>query len=828
MDKIYRARRKRTRQRHAQSSRTFRSRLGALFTLALFVGVIGAVSFGVASFLVYRSYADDLKPPQEVISSQSVGQSIAYDRNGQPLYKYPDEFGQLRDPVPLAEISPYVIAATIATEDSSFYGNPGVNFRGLARAAWENLTPFGPGFLEGSGGSSITQQLARNVYIENEGGVFDVSPERKIKETVIALELKRNYSDDQILEWYLNQITYGRTYYGIEAAAQNYFGKPAADLTLAEAALLAGIPQSPNVYSPIDQDRRENAKARQNQVLDLMIGHLEEVNSIPTDGDDSTPLLTLTVEEIDAARDDPLEYIEPGFDIQAPHFVFYAGDQVKQMCEADLFDPPGNIPCDRILSQGGLRITTTVDLGLNAIAQRIIEEEISANEDFTGGHNASIVSIDPHTGQILAYVGSRNYYSEEIDGQVDIASSLQSHGSSMKVFSYLKAFEDGWVPSTFIEDKELFLNVGGEQRKVNNWNFSYLGNITVRKAMAESVNTAAVRTLMDVGEDRFRELAHRMGITDLRQGDCGPTITLGACEVQLVDQTFAYSVLANNGMMIGRPTSEDLPTGFREIDQVSVLQIADDEGNVLYSFDEPVEQRVVDPAFAYMVTDVLSKDAISWSSLTIDRPAATKTGTSEEFRDGVVMGYTPHLAVGVWMGNADNSPMAEGTFSRQGVGPMWMRFTTEASQYLDLPADDFEAPDSVVFLSCGGRQDVFKKNTPTVKNGACRGPSGRDGETATPTPKAPVFPTTSVTPTATPTPEATAAPTAGPEPPRVFYYTTREGDTLQLIAALFGVTVDDLVKANAISPDAPLAAGTVLVIPLPAPIEHPTATSAPG
>jgi membrane peptidoglycan carboxypeptidase len=366
------------------------------------------------------------------------------------------------------------------------------------------------------------------------------------------------------------------------------------------------------------------------------------------------------------------------------------------------------------------------------------------------------------------------------------------------------------------------LNVGGAQREVNNWNFAYLGNITVRKAMSESVNTSAVRTLMDVGEDQMRAMAHRMGITDLRQGDCGPTITLGACEVKLVDQTFAYAVLANNGVMKGRPTSEDLPTGYRELDQVSVLQITDVDGNVLYKFEKPEERQIVDQAYAYMVTDILSRDGINWSRLTIDRPAATKTGTSEEFRDAVVMGYTPNLTVGVWMGNADNSKMAEGTFSAQGVGPIWRQFTEAASEYLQLPPDEFAKPDDIVNITCGGRSEVFKKDTPTVKNGACRGPSGQ-GETASPTPKGPVFPTQA---SITPTPDATATPDATTKPPQVYYYITREGDTVESVAALFGVDEEDLIKANGLFAGVPLEPGTVLVIPGGS-LASPTPTEAP-
>jgi membrane peptidoglycan carboxypeptidase len=805
----------------------------ALGTVALFAVVLSFMAVGVAGLLVYRSYASDVKPPEEAISSASIGQSIAYDRNGQKLYEYVDPYGRLRDPVPLNEISPYMVAATVATEDASFYGNPGVNFRGLARAAWENLTPFGPGLFEGTGGSSITQQLVKNVYIQKDPqGLAPRTVERKVKETVIALELKREYDDNQILEWYLNQIAYGGIIYGVEEASERYFGKPAKDLSLAEAALLAGVPQAPSFYNPGDvgggddgdpatpDAGRDRAKERQIQVLDLMGKHLDEINKITNETDPEKRLIFVTPEQIEAAKAEPLNFIETSFDIQAPHFVYYVEDQVTKMCKAGLFEAPGGIACDNVVRGGGLRITTTLDLGLNSIAQSIVEEEIAKSEARTNGHNASVVAIRPADGQVMAYVGSRSYGREDIDGSVDIASSLQSHGSSMKMFTYLKAFEDGWVPSTYVEDKPLYLDAGGERRQVNNWNFSHMGTITVRKGLSESVNTTAVRTLMDVGEDRMRELAHRIGITDLRQGDCGPTITLGACEVKLVDQTYAFSVLANNGAMRGRPTSEDLPSGFRELDPVSVLKISDASGSTLYEFTAPDEKQVVNPAHAYMLTDVLSKEAINWSRLTIDRPAAIKTGTSEEFRDGVVMGYTPELTIGVWMGNADNSPMAPGTFSSVGVGPIWRRLMQEASKYLDLPKTEFKVPDEVVQMSCGGRKEVFRKDTPTVKSGACRGPSGvPGGATASPTPRGPVFPAFSDTPTATPPPATPppateAPPTEAPTPtPGVFYYTTREGDTVPGVAALFGVNPQQLAKANGITVDTPLVAGTVLVIP---------------
>ena len=813
MKNIYRYRRKQTRRVRVRRGQLMRSRFRSLLTLAFFALVLGSLGVLAGSFIAYRAYAHDLKPPELAIAEVAAGNSYAFDRSGQTqLYRFVDPQEGLKDPVSLSEISPNLIAATIATEDASFYDNPGVNFRGLARAAVENLTPFGPGFLQGSGGSSITQQLVKNVYIDKDAtGIAPRTVERKVKETVIALELKRKYSDDQILEWYLNQIFYGRFAYGAQAASQSFFGKDAKDLTLGEAALLAGLPQAPGDYDPTDPEKLPRAKARQGEVLGLMLKHSNAIREF----------VQVTPEMVEAARQEPLNFVESHFDIKAPHFVFFVEDQVKKMCEAGLFDSPGPA-CDKVVSQGGLRITTTVEMGLQAIGERIVEESISANESRYGGHDGSLVSMRPETGEILAYVGSRDYFRDDISGQVDIATSAQSHGSTMKPFTYLTAFEKGWVPSTLVQDAPLFLDAGGQKKQVNNWNSSHLGNITVRKALSESVNTAAVRTLMEVGGDEMRDTAHRLGITDLRQGDCGPTITLGACEVKLLDMTFAFAALANNGVMKGRPTSEDLPSGFRELDPVSVLKIEDEKGSVLYNFETADQRSVVEPAYAYMITDVLANEAINWSRLTIGRPAASKTGTSEDYRDGVVMGYTPDLSVGVWMGNADNSPMAQGTFSSAGTGPMWRQFMTEAHQYYQFAARGFEVPADIVTSTCSGREEIFKADIQPSKPGACRAPPPRPAPGSSPTPKpapSPVFPPKH-TPTPTPSPEPSPSPTETPGPTpagEVFYYTVKPGDTLEYIAALFGTTVEEIAALNEIDPQDPLIPGTVLAIPAPPP-----------
>jgi membrane peptidoglycan carboxypeptidase len=739
----------------SQRNRLVRSRLHWLLSLAVVAFLGGLVTVGVLGFLVYRSYAHDLLPPEEAIASSAIGTSIAYDRNGEYLYEYIDPLGGLRDPVPLEEISQYMIDATVSTEDASFYGNPGVNFKGLLRAASENLTPFGSGFFEGSGGSSITQQLVKNVYIEPEKR-FDRRIERKIKETVIALELKRDYSDDQILEWYLNTIDYANFAFGVEAAAQRYFGVAAKDLTLAQAAMLAGIPQAPGRYTPVVPDNLERAKARQQEVLNLMVKHGYIAQAAA-----------------DEAAAEELTYGTSSFYIKAPHFVFYVQDQVRKMCEKGMFSAPGSLSCEKVVYQGGLRITTSVDMGLQRRGEAIVDEIISQNEDRFGGHNGALVALRTGTGEILAYVGSRDFFREDIEGQVDMISAPRSHGSSMKPFTYLTAFEQGWVPSTIVRDAPLKLDVGGYQRAVNNWNFTHLGNITVRKALSESVNVPAVNTVMEVGITEYQKTAHRTGITDLRRNDCGPTITLGSCEVKMLDQAYAYSVLANNGKMYGIPTVEDLPDGFRELDPVSVLRIEEANGNVLYEFEEPEERQVVDPEHAYMVTDILSKEAIRWSRLTFGWPAASKTGTSEDFRDNVLLGYTPGpdgLVVDVWMGNADNTPMANNAFSSAGAGPIWKTFMEAAHEYLEIPKAQFEVPDTIVTAKCSGRTEVFVEDEEPTKPGTCEAPKA-DGDgsesTPTPTPSVPKFPTRTIStpsPTPEPMPELTPTPTPEPEP----------------------------------------------------------------
>jgi membrane peptidoglycan carboxypeptidase len=704
---------------------------GLLFLTVVMIG-------GGVALAVYQHYASNLEPPDEVLAKTGSAGSRIYDRNGTQLYEFVDPLSGLSNPVPLSEISPWLIQATVSTEDASFYDNPGVNVRGLFRAAMENLTPFGPGFFKGSGGSSITQQLVKNVYIpQKERQKRTIG--RKIKEVVLALELRRQYSDDQILEWYLNQVFYGNFAIGAEAASWRYFGKPARDLTLAQAAMLAGIPQAPGDYTPVIPENRPAAIERQHHVLDLMVQHGY-----------------ITQEQADAAKQEQLSFASSSFPILAPHFVFYVKDEVIKMCERGMLQVPKDTDCQNLLTRGGLRITTTLDLPLQQRAEGIVDEIISAKESWTNGHNAATVVMIPATGEILAMVGSRDYFREDIDGEVNVTTSERSPGSTVKVFTYLTAFLQGWTPATIVRDEPIDIK-SDQGQPIQNWNHVFKGPVTVRTALSESINVAAVRTILKVGIENVIDTAHKMGITSLNEpGRYGPALTIGGGEVKLLDLTYAFSVLAENGSMRGMPSVEDLPNGYRQLDPVPILRIENALGTPLFEYRQADAIQVVPAPYAYLITDILSKSGIQWSGLTLSRPAAAKTGTSENFKDNLVMGYTPDRVVGVWMGNSDGTPMADGTFSAGGAGPIWQAVMNAAHEGIE--AHDFSVPEGVVFQYCAGRNEAF------VQGSGCTYVPPNPQPTAAPT--APPGGSTTVPGTPGATPIATPAPTGAPTQPR--------------------------------------------------------------
>jgi 1A family penicillin-binding protein len=610
-----------------------------LVVLLLFsVGLAGGAT-------VYAYYALTL-PPADELSARSLFMSTKiYDRHGRLLYEVFDPNAGRRTVVPIADMPKHLIDATIATEDKTFYNNPGFDPLAIARAARVNLTQ---GEIV-SGASTITQQLVKNIFLSPEQTYT-----RKIQEAVLAQEITRRYTKDQILEIYLNEIYYGNMAYGIEAAADTYFGKSARELTLAEASLLTGLPQSPSIYDPYTN--LEAAKNRQRVVLGLMVkeGYI-------------------TPSEAEAAWAEELHFIPLRVDMKAPHFVVY----VRKLLE----DKYGT----EMVYRGGLQVHTTLDLEMQELAQQVAREHIATLAD-RHVTNAAVVAMVPQTGEILVMLGSIDFWNEEIDGQVNVALALRQPGSSIKPVNYLAAFEKGWTPATMIMDvKTEFPNFEGPPYIPKNYDGKEHGAVLVRQALACSYNIPAVKTLQFVGVPTMIEMAQRLGITTFTDPDrYGLSLTLGGGEITLLEHTGAYAVLANGGL---------------RVPSVAILGIEDSQGRVIEEYQPAPGRQVISPQHAYLITDILSDNEARSpafgpnSPLRLSRPAAAKTGTTDDWRDSWTMGYTPDLVVGVWVGNSDNTPMNHVAGSR-GAGPIWHNFMERA--LADTPPKDFPIPPGLV------------------------------------------------------------------------------------------------------------------------------------
>jgi len=676
-------------------------------------GLVGLSIFGLTALFVlfivavgvYRSYADDLLAPDELaINKPSYGARIL-DRNGRLLYEYVDDHAGLRRPVKLENVSPAFLAATISTEDDSFFTNPGVNIKGLARAGWENFSPFDdtPGVLGGSGGSSITQQLVKNVYIpEKERQQRSIS--RKLKETVYAIELTQRYSKERILEWYVNQISYGGVYNGIEAAAQGYFGKAAKDLTIGEAALLAGIPQSPAAYDPVNN--LEAAAERRNQIIDLM----ERKESIQIGKD---TYWEVPFEELEAARQEPIQIAEKRFPIEAPHFVLqYVQPQLEQLFGHDA------------LFRDGLVVTTSLNLDLQHEAGLIMERWIREFENISASRNGSMMVMDPRSGEVLVMIGSRDYFREDIQGKNNNATACNSPGSSFKPFAYITAFlELGWGPGTIVLDTPVeYKEANGKTFVPTNPGKNFLGPITVRSALGNSLNVPANKTAAAVGPDKIVSTARKLGFLNTFRlssdpggcsaGSFGPAIATGGIGVTLEDMMFGYSVLANGGLMKGQETivPQSRRANERKLDPVSILKVTDAENRVRFDVEtKRKEERIVKEEYTYLISNILSDSsaqAITFGAGGISVPGRTvavKTGTSEPFDpegpnrgkigETWAFGYTPDYVVGIWAGNSDNAPIVN-IFSTS-ISFRAMRDVMLAT-YADRPTTPFRRPEGLV------------------------------------------------------------------------------------------------------------------------------------
>lgn len=657
-DQVLIARRKR--QREVRNRPRPWLRLGQFLLIVLIATTLlgaGLIGGGMAfAFSIYDSYANQLPDASVIEQQQDDFQTVRiYDRTGQNLlYESvdPRPFRGDRTFIPLNEMSPWVWKAAIALEDRNFFENPGVNVRGLLRAFVSNLQG---GAVQG--GSSITQQLIKNVVIPVEERAQQ-SYARKIKEVILALEVTRRYPKEKILEWYLNYNFYGNLAYGVEAASQVYFGKSSTDLSLAEAAMLAAVPQYP-ALNPIDNP--DDAKQRQQLTLNAMA----EAGMI-------------TQAEADAAFAVPLQMkksVAERFDIlTAPHFALYVLDRIKE--EFNTAEDP------YFIWRKGLEVYTTIDVDLQRYAEQVAREQVARLvEQGKNASNAAVVVLRNDTGEILAMVGSLDYNNAKIDGQVNVATSERQPGSSFKPFVYLTALEEGSSAASMIMDvATAFPESDGTYYRPENYDRQYHGPVSLRNALARSYNIPAVRVLAQVGVGDALRTAHKLGINGLNRGlgYYGLNLVLGGGEVTLLDHTYAYSVLGNGGTMTGEPIlPEEAQPGFRNLNPVAVLQVRDSAGNILKKYEQPSAERVIPADEAYIMADIMSDDVArapafgANTELTLpDRKVAAKTGTTNGFKDNWTMGFTPQYTVGVWVGNTDNEAMINVT-GLSGAAPIW-------------------------------------------------------------------------------------------------------------------------------------------------------------
>ncbi len=585
------------------------------------------------------------------------------DRNGQPLYEILDPTAGRRTYIPLSEISPNLIAATIATEDKEFYSHPGFDPIAIMRALWQNYRSGGTV----SGASTITQQLARALFLSPEERA-EQTYTRKSREIILAAEITRRYSKDEILELYLNEIYYGNLAYGVEAAAETYFGKSAKDLTLGEASFLAGLPQSPAVYDIYSNP--DVTLVRQQQVLVLMF-ELSQTDGCITVSNSPAPICVDPVSATQAANEmKSYSYRQPSFAAKYPHWVNYIRAELEKLYDA------------QTIYRSGFVVYTTIDPVLQDRAQELVTSQVAAMTA-NNTQNGALIAIRPSTGEILAMIGSPDFNNVEISGQINMAiSPTRQPGSSIKPITYVAAFEKGWTASTWIWDvPSQFPDGANAPYEPRNYDGRFHGGMTVRTALSNSFNIPAVKTLEFVGiyddpntpeKDGMIAMAERLGITTFTRNDYGLSLTLGGGDVSLIDLTSAYSVFANGG---GR-----VPT-------VAILKITNFAGEVIYEHQPQTAEQVIRPEHAYLISSILSdNEARSWmfgrnSPLNLSFPVAAKTGTTNDIRDNWTMGYTPDLVTGVWIGNADYTPMT-GTSGLSGAAPIWSQFMEFAVPYL--------------------------------------------------------------------------------------------------------------------------------------------------
>lgn len=648
------------------------------------LGVIAGLALGTAiAGVTYTLYASDLSNPAVLMNKKSQGTTIL-DRNGEVLYQV---YGaNNRKPVSLEQMPKSLIDATIASEDASFYKHPGFSWQDTARALYVDV--INNDKLQG--GSTITQQLVKNALLNPEKSFV-----RKYQEVLLAVELERRYTKSQILEMYLNQVYYGQGSYGIESAAHTYFQKSAKDLTLAESAMLAGLPLGPSRYDPnLDAT---TAKARRDFVLTQM-----------RDAGFITPEQTKT------AQAEPLVARARQITIQAPHFVFYVLEQLRQNYGEDLVE------------RGGITVYTTLDLPKQRIAEDIARKQV---ERLAGHHvtNAGLVAIKPKTGEVLAMVGSIDYNNQQF-GKVNVTLSQLQPGSSFKPFAYATAFKKGWNGATQVDDKKVsYPQFDGSSYNPVNYDGKFRGEVLVRRALSNSLNIPAIHALEHAGIDETIKTAKDMGITSLNERSrYGLSLVLGGGEVRPLDMAVAFSTFSNLGT---------------RVDHQTIIKVLDRNSHEITQKDIAPEQKVLDPRIAYMIINILSDNRTrseifgANSPLKLSRPAFVKTGTTNDFRDNWTVGATPDLAVAVWVGNNDHSEM-NNVDGITGAAPIWNQFMERAHE--DTPVSDWARPEGLVTASVCSRngglanpwdqgiEELFLAEAPQTKRCSSEAPKPKE------------------------------------------------------------------------------------------------------
>jgi 1A family penicillin-binding protein len=611
----------------------------------LFFGFLGIILIGgFTIFIIFIRLTGQLPNPDGLINRELAQSTKIFDRTGETVL-YEIHGNEKRTLISLDEIPDFVKWATIAIEDKDFYKHRGISLWGIFRGVvWRKIRG-----LPAQGGSTLTQQFVKNSILTPERTI-----KRKVKEWILSYRIEKKYSKDEILQMYLNEIPYGSTAYGIEAASQRYFGKSVREINLPEAAILAALPQAPSKYSPYGANK-ELLMGRQKYIIDLMFqqGYITEAKA-------------------EAAKQTEIEFKPPAEKIIAPHFIMY----VKEI----LSEKYG----EKTVEQGGLKITTTLDLYKQEIAEEIIEELAATNKEDYEATNAALISIDPKTGQILAMVGSKDYYNDEIDGQVNITTSIRQPGSSLKPLVYAASFLKGYTPNTVLYDVVTnFSNDKAEPYEPHNYDSKEHGPVTIRKALAGSLNIPAVKAIYLADIENVLDLAQELGYTSFGDRDrFGLSLVLGGGEVRLIEHANAYSAFAREGLVC--PIA-------------GILKVEDAEGNVLEEFKKE-EKMVLDSKIARMINDVLSDNVArsytfgerNWLTLG-GRPVAAKTGTTNDYRDAWTIGYTPSIVTGVWVGNNDNTEMKRGAAGGVVAAPIWHDYMSKVLG--DTPIEQFKKAD---------------------------------------------------------------------------------------------------------------------------------------